>query len=117
MTSVDLPTPSLARDGLASVPTIDETQKRKDFASDQEVRWCPGCGDYVVLAAVQGFLPELGLKRENIVFVWESAAPHPSRTTSASTGCTRTPAAHPPPPPASRPPAPTRPGRSAPVME
>ncbi|HLR84744.1 MAG TPA: 2-oxoacid:ferredoxin oxidoreductase subunit beta [Nocardioidaceae bacterium] len=69
MTSVDLPTPSLARDGLASVPTTDETQKRKDFASDQEVRWCPGCGDYVVLAAVQGFLPELGLKRENIVFV------------------------------------------------
>ena len=69
MTAVDLPTPSLARDGLASVPTTDEAQKRKDFASDQEVRWCPGCGDYVVLAAVQGFLPELGLKRENIVFV------------------------------------------------
>ncbi|MGH3372256.1 MAG: 2-oxoacid:ferredoxin oxidoreductase subunit beta, partial [Nocardioidaceae bacterium] len=37
--------------------------------SDQEVRWCPGCGDYAVLAAVQGFLPDLGLKRENIVFV------------------------------------------------
>jgi 2-oxoglutarate ferredoxin oxidoreductase subunit beta len=42
---------------------------RKDFASDQEVRWCPGCGDYAILAAVQGFLPELGLPRENIVFV------------------------------------------------
>jgi len=42
---------------------------RKDFASDQEVRWCPGCGDYAVLAAVQGFLPELGTARENIVFV------------------------------------------------
>ena len=41
----------------------------KDFKSDQEVRWCPGCGDYAVLAAVQGFLPSLGLKRENIVFV------------------------------------------------
>jgi 2-oxoglutarate ferredoxin oxidoreductase subunit beta len=41
----------------------------KDFKSDQEVRWCPGCGDYAILAAVQGFLPELGLKRENIVFV------------------------------------------------
>ncbi|MFE6227900.1 2-oxoacid:ferredoxin oxidoreductase subunit beta, partial [Streptomyces sp. NPDC057854] len=31
----------------------------KDFKSDQEVRWCPGCGDYAVLAAVQGFMPEL----------------------------------------------------------
>ena len=33
------------------------------------MRWCPGCGDYVILATVQGFLPELGLKRENVVFV------------------------------------------------
>ncbi|WP_159767217.1 2-oxoacid:ferredoxin oxidoreductase subunit beta [Streptomyces sp. HM190] len=41
----------------------------KDFKSDQEVRWCPGCGDYAILAAVQGFMPELGLARENIVFV------------------------------------------------
>ncbi|MCY0945204.1 MULTISPECIES: 2-oxoacid:ferredoxin oxidoreductase subunit beta [Streptomyces] len=41
----------------------------KDFKSDQEVRWCPGCGDYAVLAAVQGFMPELGLAKENIVFV------------------------------------------------
>ena len=42
---------------------------RKDFVSDQDVRWCPGCGDYAVLAAVQGFMPELGVPRENIVFV------------------------------------------------
>ncbi|WEH18206.1 2-oxoacid:ferredoxin oxidoreductase subunit beta [Streptomyces sp. VNUA24] len=41
----------------------------KDFKSDQEVRWCPGCGDYAILAAVQGFMPELGLARENITFV------------------------------------------------
>ena len=34
--------------------------KAKDFKSDQEVRWCPGCGDYAILAAVQSFLPELG---------------------------------------------------------
>ena len=40
---------------------------RKDFQSDQEVRWCPGCGDYSVLAAVQFLLPELGVKRENTV--------------------------------------------------
>jgi 2-oxoglutarate ferredoxin oxidoreductase subunit beta len=44
------------------VPTTDQPQKAKDFTSDQEVRWCPGCGDYVIL-------PELGLRRENMVFV------------------------------------------------
>jgi 2-oxoglutarate ferredoxin oxidoreductase subunit beta len=56
-------------DPLAGVPRTDTPQKAKDFKTDQEVRWCPGCGDYVVLAAVQSFLPELGLRRENIVFV------------------------------------------------
>jgi 2-oxoglutarate ferredoxin oxidoreductase subunit beta len=69
MTQVDLPVPQLSRDGLAGVPTTSEPQNRKDFTSDQEVRWCPGCGDYAVLAAVQGFLPELGLERQNITFV------------------------------------------------
>jgi 2-oxoglutarate ferredoxin oxidoreductase subunit beta len=60
------------RSGTAGVPRLAEdapAQGKKDFTSDQEVRWCPGCGDYAVLAAVQGFLPELGLRRENIVFV------------------------------------------------
>jgi 2-oxoglutarate/2-oxoacid ferredoxin oxidoreductase subunit beta len=42
---------------------------RKDWSSDQEVRWCPGCGDYSILAAVQSLLPELGVRRENTVFV------------------------------------------------
>ncbi|MEV0494705.1 2-oxoacid:ferredoxin oxidoreductase subunit beta [Streptomyces atratus] len=41
----------------------------KDFKTDQEVRWCPGCGDYAVLAAVQGFLPELGIPRHDTVFI------------------------------------------------
>ncbi len=45
------------------------TLTKKDFTSDSEVRWCPGCGDYVILATVQSFLPELGIPRENIVFV------------------------------------------------
>jgi 2-oxoglutarate/2-oxoacid ferredoxin oxidoreductase subunit beta len=54
---------------LSLVPKADSKQSMKDFKSDQEVRWCPGCGDYAVLAAVQGFMPELGLARENIVFV------------------------------------------------
>ncbi|MGW1835769.1 2-oxoacid:ferredoxin oxidoreductase subunit beta [Streptomyces sp. NPDC002067] len=54
---------------LALVPKAEAKQSMKDFKSDQEVRWCPGCGDYAVLAAVQGFMPDLGLAKENIVFV------------------------------------------------
>ena len=57
-------------------PTDQRVQRRaplgltkKDFASDQETRWCPGCGDYAILATVQQFLPELGLPPERIVFV------------------------------------------------
>jgi 2-oxoglutarate ferredoxin oxidoreductase subunit beta len=42
---------------------------RKDFQSDQEVRWCPGCGDYGILTAVQLLLPDLGVKPEELVFV------------------------------------------------
>ena len=42
---------------------------RKDFVSDQEVRWCPGCGDYAILAQMQKIMPEIGVPRENIVFV------------------------------------------------
>jgi 2-oxoglutarate ferredoxin oxidoreductase subunit beta len=68
MSTQSLPFPGLPS-GLQGVPTSDVPQNRKDFTSDQEVRWCPGCGDYAVLAAVQGFLPDLGLRRENIVFV------------------------------------------------
>jgi 2-oxoglutarate/2-oxoacid ferredoxin oxidoreductase subunit beta len=41
----------------------------KDFKTDQEVRWCPGCGDYAILASLQGFMPELGVPRERIVFI------------------------------------------------
>jgi len=45
------------------------TLTKKDFSSDQEVRWCPGCGDYSILSTMQSFLPELGLPREKIVFI------------------------------------------------
>jgi 2-oxoglutarate ferredoxin oxidoreductase subunit beta len=45
------------------------TLTKKDFSSDQEVRWCPGCGDYAILSAVQGFLPELGIEPHKTVFV------------------------------------------------
>jgi 2-oxoglutarate ferredoxin oxidoreductase subunit beta len=41
----------------------------KDFASDQEVRWCPGCDDYVILRSMQKALPEMGVKREDVVFI------------------------------------------------
>src|SRR4030088_3317032 len=43
--------------------------KAKDFVTDQEVRWCPGCGDYSILAQAQKVMPELGVPREKIVFV------------------------------------------------
>ncbi|GAB3715521.1 2-oxoacid:ferredoxin oxidoreductase subunit beta [Mariniluteicoccus flavus] len=56
-------------DGLRGVPLSVEPLNRKDFTSDQEVRWCPGCGDYAILAAFQGFMPELGIKRENTVII------------------------------------------------
>jgi 2-oxoglutarate ferredoxin oxidoreductase subunit beta len=62
-------TTELPMPGLRGVPTADSPATRKDFTSDQEVRWCPGCGDYIILNVVQGFLPTLGLRRENIVFV------------------------------------------------
>ncbi len=67
MTALDLGLPTVG--GLDGVPTTTDTQTAKDFTSDQEVRWCPGCGDYAVLAAVRSFLPTLGIKRENTVFV------------------------------------------------
>ena len=67
--TVDLGLPTVG--GTDLVPRLEEGQAQsgKDFTSDQEVRWCPGCGDYAVLKAVQSFLPDLGLRRENIVFV------------------------------------------------
>src|SRR5512147_1539900 len=43
--------------------------KKADFVSDQEVRWCPGCGDYAILNNVQKVMPDLGVPREKLVFV------------------------------------------------
>jgi len=54
---------------LTLVPVADEKLTTKDFKSNQEVRWCPGCGDYAILAAFQSFLPELGIPRENLVII------------------------------------------------
>lgn len=52
--------------------TIDQPEEKltpKDFATDQDVRWCPGCGDYSILKQVQSILPETGRKREDVVFI------------------------------------------------
>jgi 2-oxoglutarate ferredoxin oxidoreductase subunit beta len=48
---------------------MSATLGKADFQSDQETRWCPGCGDYAVLSAVQQFMPELGIPPERIVFI------------------------------------------------
>jgi len=52
---------------LAATEPIKLT--RKDFVSDQEVRWCPGCGDYSILAQTQKVMPDFGVPKENIVFI------------------------------------------------
>ena len=52
-----------------TVAALDSKLTRKDFVSDQEVRWCPGCGDYAILAQMQKVLPEVGVPREQIVFI------------------------------------------------
>jgi 2-oxoglutarate ferredoxin oxidoreductase subunit beta len=52
-----------------SVTDVPPPTTRKDWSSDQEVRWCPGCGDYSILSAVQLLMPDLGVRRENTVFI------------------------------------------------
>jgi len=55
--------------GMTSGDGAPDRLTRKDFSSDQDVRWCPGCGDYAILAAVQRLMPDLGIARENLVFI------------------------------------------------
>jgi len=55
--------------GMTSGDGAPDRLTRKDFSSDQDVRWCPGCGDYAILAAVQRLMPELGIPREKLVFI------------------------------------------------
>ena len=54
---------------MLDITTSAAALTAKDFKSDQEVRWCPGCGDYAILAAFQSFLPELEIPRENLVII------------------------------------------------
>jgi thiamine pyrophosphate protein domain protein TPP-binding protein len=55
--------------GLAGVPSAQAPLTRKDYTSDQEVRWCPGCGDYVILSTFQSMMADLGIARENTVVI------------------------------------------------
>lgn len=54
---------------MSASTTALPTLTAKDFATDQEVRWCPGCGDYSILAQVQKIMPSIGVPKENIVIV------------------------------------------------
>ncbi len=57
---------------MNTIETLEQKEKKytkEDFTSDQEVRWCPGCGDYSILAQMRRLLPDLGVKKENVVFV------------------------------------------------
>jgi 2-oxoglutarate ferredoxin oxidoreductase subunit beta len=67
--AAEFPAPQHRFASLTLVPKADEKLSTRDFKSDQEVRWCPGCGDYAILAAFQSFLPELEIPRENLVIV------------------------------------------------
>jgi 2-oxoglutarate ferredoxin oxidoreductase subunit beta len=64
-----LPAVGPIADAIAAGGEKQTDLKSKDFKTDQEVRWCPGCGDYVILNAVQSFLPSLGIAREDMVIV------------------------------------------------
>ena len=54
---------------ISHVENTSETLTKKDFSNDQLVRWCPGCGDYAILSAIQGAMPQLNIPKEKIVFV------------------------------------------------
>ena len=98
----DLIGAELGADGAsktAGVPTTDQPQKAKDFTSDQEVRWCPGCGDYVILNTIRNFLPELGCGGRTSHSSVASVAPADFPTTwrpTASTPSTDAPRPSPP---------------------
>jgi 2-oxoglutarate/2-oxoacid ferredoxin oxidoreductase subunit beta len=64
-TAPTAPAPTAAKPTVAELPVLT----RKDFVSDQEVRWCPGCGDYSILAQTQKVMPDFGYPKENIVFI------------------------------------------------
>ena len=83
---------------MNAIATITTTLK--DWESDQEVRWCPGCGDYAILKAVQRTMPEIGATPENTRY-WSLGSSH-SITLSAGSSKYSTPLPHTPTPVSSR---------------
>lgn len=59
----------MKRKRTSRIPAGAPTLTRKDFESDQDTRWCPGCGDYSILTQTQRIMPDLGIPKENIVFI------------------------------------------------
>ncbi len=59
----------MTTDTMTPPPTTAKALTAKDFATDQEVRWCPGCGDYSILAQVQKVMPDLGIPREDVAII------------------------------------------------
>jgi 2-oxoglutarate ferredoxin oxidoreductase subunit beta len=60
---------SIVKGAPGATPGGAPKYTKKDFESDQDVRWCPGCGDYAILSAVQKTMPDLGIPKEDIVFI------------------------------------------------
>ena len=59
----------MKRKRTSRIPAGAPTLTREDFESDQDTRWCPGCGDYSILTQTQRIMPDLGIPKENIVFI------------------------------------------------
>jgi 2-oxoglutarate ferredoxin oxidoreductase subunit beta len=60
---------TLVEEAISSIPVEQKKYTAKDFQSDQDVRWCPGCGDYSILAQTQRIMPDLGIPRHKMVFI------------------------------------------------
>ncbi|HEX2627045.1 MAG TPA: thiamine pyrophosphate-dependent enzyme, partial [Candidatus Limnocylindrales bacterium] len=69
MTEIKNGNGTAAKPAASATPIELPVLTRKDFVSDQEVRWCPGCGDYSILAQTQKVMPDFGYPKENIVFI------------------------------------------------
>ena len=83
------PVPDAAPGSAAASNSVPQpVLTAKDFASDQEVRWCPGCGDYAILKTIQQLMPQLGVPRERVAFISGIGCAARFRTTWTRTGCT-----------------------------
>ena len=93
--------PAAPSENGAIIPIAEQELSRKDYASEVDTRWCPGCGDYSILAQTQRALSNLNVAPEKMVFVSGIGCSSRFRTTWRPTGCTRSTAARRPSPPGS----------------